>query len=134
MATGLAGAALVVASLAGCGGQSDEAFCDTWVELEDNDSLTLDELEEGVGTLEDNAPDDISEPVDTLVTETEKIFAALDEAGLDDVGDKSFEELGTDLSAEDQQKFAEAYGSVDQEALDAAGDDVQSWVDENCPA
>lgn len=124
----------MVASLAGCAGQSDEAFCDTWVELEDNDSLTLDELEEGVGTLEDNAPDDISDPVGTLVAETEKIFAALDEAGLDDVGDKSFEELGTDLSAEDQQKFAEAYGSVDQEALDAAGDDVQGWVDENCPA
>lgn len=134
MATGVAGAVLAVASLSGCGGQSDQAFCDSWTELDDSESLTLDELDEGLGTLEDNAPDDISEPVETLVTETEKIFAGLDDAGLDDVGDKTFEDLASDLSAEDQGKLAEAYGSVDQDAIDSAGDDVQSWVDDNCAA
>lgn len=132
MMTGVAGAVLAVASLSGCGGQSDQEFCDTW-ERGSSDSETLDEVQDELSTLEDNAPSDIEEQVQTLVDQTEKIFEAVDEAGID-IGDKTFDELATDLSAEDQQKFAHAFSSADQDALDSAGEDVHTWVDDNCAA
>jgi hypothetical protein len=138
MATGMAGAAMLVASLSACG-QSDEAFCDSLTEVRDNQSLTLDQVKDELSTLEDNAPDEVSDQVDTLVTETEQLFSSFEDAGIDDIGGKSLEDLGTNLSAEDQQKLNEAYDSeafdsVDQEALMSASDDVQAWSNDNCPA
>lgn len=134
----MAGALMLAASLSACG-QSDEAFCDSWTELRDNQSLTVDQVKDELSTLEDNAPDEVSDQVDTLVTQSEQLYSAFEDAGIDDIGDKSLEDIGSNLSAEDQQKLkevydSEAFDSVDQEALISASDDVQAWAKDNCPA
>ncbi len=135
MTTGLAGAALVAMSLSGCG-QSNETFCSTFQELGSADTQDLDNLRDNLSTLQDNAPDEISSQVDTYAQESEKIVDSLDAAGInpDDLRNTPLDELAGGLSEENQRRFADALGTVDQEAAASAGQEVQSWVDDNCAA
>lgn len=104
--TGVLGAALLVPALTACGGGDAQAFCDIGAESDPGEFMDDPAaMEDAMQEMRDNAPDEISDDVNTVLD--------------------AFDEMQEDPSAME---------SMDLEEMEAASDRVDTWIQENCEA
>ena len=118
--------AVSVLGLSGCGGSTEE-FCaleDDFDQLEQGEA-SLNDARDAMDELQDTAPDEISDDVDTIVSAFNEYLDALEETGVDP--DSAIAEVPE--PTEDVQAALERLSS---DEVSEAGDNVTAFVDENC--
>jgi hypothetical protein len=108
--------------------------------LKGGDFSDLDKTTDAMNKLADEAPDEIKDDWDTLVTGVEKLVAALKKAGLDDadmatlqsgqipdgVDMDALQGLMTEIQALDTDEFQKAGDNINKHAKDKCGVDLQA--------
>jgi len=124
----LAAVAVTGLGLTGCGGGgSTEEFCaleDEFANIESGEA-SLNDARDAVEQLQEAAPDEISEDVDTVADAFTDYLDALEEAGADP----------DDAAAavpEQTEEVQAALERLQSEEVTEAGDRVNTFVDENC--
>jgi len=122
--------AVTAASLAGCGGGSEEDFCDSLQALSKTENLSLSESFDAYESLPDNAPSELEDDAEVL----SDYFGGLREAAEDT--DVDLDTPENELSEEDEAKLDEVLlaDEGDQGQIDEAFTNMLTWTDENCPA
>lgn len=126
MAGSLAVAAMSVFGLTGCG-DSTEEFCALQDEFETigEGNASLNEARDAIDELQDTAPDEISEDVDIVANAFHDYLDALEEAGTDpDSADAQVPEPTEEITSAEE--------ALESEEVAEAGDNVETFVDENC--
>lgn len=130
---------LVALTLAGCGGEPQDEFCERASEESAGLTKTLDTGGKTTGlldalptlrSLEDAAPPDIREDWTTLVDAIEGLDKAVDDAGLEpaDVDGK----LPADLSDEDRQALEQASVELASPEVRDAAENVSQHAKDVC--
>jgi hypothetical protein len=87
------------------------------------DEATAADVEAQLEQWADQDPDEIKDDFDVFAREMSGYYETLAEIGLSP---------GATPTAEQLQQLSEAADQVDQEALDEATQNIQSWFDTNC--
>jgi hypothetical protein len=87
------------------------------------DEATAADVEAQLEQWADQAPDEIKDDFDVFAREMSGYYETLADIGLTP---------GATPTAEQLQQLSEAADQVDQEALDEATQNIQSWFDTNC--
>lgn len=137
----LAGAMLLVSSLAACGGDGDSAYCQevesaatTFEDLDDGDAAVLGDVFSEFHTLAAEAPGDVKADWKVLEDGITGVENALDEAGITiaDVAKIQGNELPEGADPTKLQGVATSFTALSDEKFSDAADNIQVHAKEVC--
>jgi hypothetical protein len=126
IAGALAVVAMSVSGLTGCG-DSTEEFCaleDEFNQIESGEA-SINDARSAIDQLQDTAPDEIRDDVDTVADAVTGYFDALEDSGVDP-------DSASAQVPEPTEEVQSALENLQSEEVTEAGDNVEAFVDENC--
>ncbi|MDP9444889.1 MAG: hypothetical protein M3P83_11310 [Actinomycetota bacterium] len=134
----LAGTVLVLGSLAGCGGNETEAYCDSLRDaqrefraLEENQLPRVGEALDRIQELGDQAPDAVSDEWQTLNGAIDELRGAVDDLGIE-LSDLGNPEALRDLDQQQLREFGERLQDIGSAEVQQASERIADHAQKQC--